>query len=266
MVLLESIKMRKFPDNEEFPFTVPVIKSLGELRFETNVTIFIGENGAGKSTLLQGIAAAIHAITIGGESVDKDVTLANARLLARYMTLTWKLKSPRGFFLRAEDFFNFCRQLNKTRREMETEIERVKVEYQGHSKMAQDLARAPFVSSIADMESRYGKDLDARSHGESFLKLFQARFVPHGFYILDEPEAPLSPVRQLSLIAMIKEMVDQDCQFLVATHSPVLMAYPGATILSLDDVPIKNVAYEDIEHVKFMRAFLTDPDNFIHRL
>lgn len=149
---------------------------------------------------------------------------------------------------------------------METEIERVKKEYTNHSKMAQDLAKTPFVSSIAEMEFRYGKDLDARSHGESFLKLFQARFIPHGFYILDEPEAPLSPVSQLSLITMIKEMVDQGCQFLVATHSPILMAYPDATILSLDDVPIKKIVYEDIEHVKFMRAFLNDPDNFVHRL
>ena len=266
MILLESVKMREFPSNAEYPFTVPVIKSLHELRFETPVTIFIGENGTGKSSLLEGIAAAIHAITIGGESVDKDETLIRARLLAKYMVLTWKFKSQRGFFLRAEDFFNFCKQLNKTRAEMETEIDRVKKEYVGHSKIAQDLAKAPFVSSITEMESRYGKNLDARSHGESFLKLFQARFVPNGFYILDEPEAPLSPVRQLSLITMMKDMVDQGCQFLVATHSPVLMAYPDATILSLDDVPIKNVAYEDIEHVKFMRTFLNDPDNFIHRL
>ena len=266
MVLLESIKMKKFPDTENFPFSVPVLKQLGELRFESEVTIFIGENGTGKSTLLEGIAAAIHAITIGGESVDKDKTLAHSRLLAKYMVLTWKFKSQRGFFLRAEDFFNFCKQLNKTRQEMETEIERVRVEYAGHSKMAQDLAKAPFTASIADMESRYGKDLDARSHGESFLKLFQARFVPHGFYILDEPEAPLSPVRQLALIAMMKEMVHQGCQFLVATHSPILMAYPDATILSLDEAPIKKIAYEDIEHVKFMRAFLNDPDNYIRRL
>ncbi|HME56204.1 MAG TPA: AAA family ATPase [Candidatus Lokiarchaeia archaeon] len=266
MVLLEAVKMKKLPENGNFPFSVPVIKSLGELKFENDITIFIGENGTGKSTLLEGIAAATHAITIGGESVDIDESLDHARLLARYMILSWKLKSHRGFFLRAEDFFDFCKQLNRTRAEMETEIERVNAEYEGHSKMAQDLARAPFVSSIAEMESRYGKDLDARSHGESFLKLFQARFVPNGFYILDEPEAPLSPVRQLALITMMKDMVNQGCQFLIATHSPVLMAYPNATILSLDDVPIKNVAYEDIEAVKFMRAFLKDPDNFLRRL
>nr|MDO8114819.1 heme ABC transporter ATP-binding protein CcmA [Candidatus Sigynarchaeota archaeon] len=266
MILLESVKMRDVPENEGFPFTVPVIKNLGELRFETPVTIFIGENGTGKSTLLEGIAASINSITIGGDDIGKDETLSHARRLAKHMILVWKFKSQRGFFLRAEDFFNFSKMLNKTRKEMEVEIERVKTEYEGHSKLAQDLAKAPFVSSIAAMESRYGTDLDGRSHGESFMQLFKARFVPNGFYILDEPEAPLSPVRQLALIAMMKDMVEQGCQFLIATHSPILMAYPGATILSLDDIPLKKITFDEIEHVKLLRAFLNDPDNYLRRL
>jgi predicted ATPase len=265
MIVLESVRMRNLPAIEGFPFTVPVIKQLGELRFETPVTIFIGENGTGKSTLLEGIAAAVHAITIGGDSMDRDETLAHARKLASRMVLSWKVKTQRGFFLRAEDFFNFSKELAKTRKQMEAEIERVKVEYKDHSLLAQGLAKAPFAKSLGEMEARYGKDLDARSHGESFLHLFKARFVPN-FYILDEPEAPLSPVRQLALVAMMKDMVEQGCQFLVATHSPILMAYPGATILSLDELPITKIAFDDIEHVKILRMFLNDPDNFLSRL
>ncbi len=266
MIVLESVRMRDLTAQEGFPFDVPVIKQLGELRFETPVTVFIGENGTGKSTLLEGLAAAVHAITIGGDSVDRDETLAHARRLASRVVLSWKVRTQRGFFLRAEDFFNFSKELAKSRKQMELEIERVKVEYKDHSPLAQGLAQAPFAKSIGEMEARYGKDPDARSHGESFLQLFKARFVPNGLYILDEPEAPLSPVRQLALIAMMKDMVDQGCQFLVATHSPILMAYPGATILSLDDVPMKQIAYDDIEHVKIMRMFLNDPDNFLSRL
>ncbi len=266
MIVLESVRMRELPGQEGFPFDVPVIKQLGELHFETPVTVFIGENGTGKSTLLEGIAAAVHAITIGGDSIDRDETLAHARKLASRMVVSWKAKTQRGFFLRAEDFFSFSKALAKTRKEMEAEIERVRVEYKDHSPLAQGLAKAPFARSIGEMEARYGKDPDGRSHGESFLHLFKARFVPNGFYILDEPEAPLSPVRQLALIAMMKDMVDQGCQFLVATHSSILMAYPGATILSLDDVPMKKIAFDDIEHVKIMRMFLNDPDNFLSRL
>nr|MDO8084271.1 AAA family ATPase [Candidatus Sigynarchaeum springense] len=266
MILLEAVRVRELPSQEGFPFDVPVIKQLGELRFETPVTVFIGENGTGKSTLLEGIAAAVHAITIGGDSIDQDETLAHARRLASRMVLSWKAKTQRGFFLRAEDFFNFTKELAKTRKQMESEIERVKVEYKDHSPLAQGLARAPFARSIGDMEARYGKDPDARSHGEAFLQIFKARFVPDGLYILDEPEAPLSPVRQLALIAMMKGMVDQGCQFLVSTHSPMLMAYPGATIMSIDDIPMKKVAFDDIEHVKIMRLFLNDPDNFLSRL
>ncbi len=266
MIVLESVRIRELHVQEGFPFNVPVIAQLGELRFETPVTVFIGENGTGKSTLLEGIAAAVHAITISGDSIDRDETLAHARRLASRMVVSWKVKTQRGFFLRAEDFFSFSKVLAKTRKEMEAEIERVRVEYKDHSPLAQGLAKAPFARSLGEMEARYGKDLDARSHGESFLQLFKARFVPNGFYILDEPEAPLSPVRQLALIAMMKDMVEQGCQFLVATHSPILMAYPGATILSLDDVPMKKIAFDDIEHVKIMRMFLNDPDNFLNRL
>ncbi|MBN2153453.1 MAG: AAA family ATPase [Candidatus Lokiarchaeota archaeon] len=266
MIVLESVRLREVPASEGFPFSVPAIKQLGELRFEAPVTVFIGENGTGKSTLLEGIAAAVHAITIGGDSVDRDETLAHARKLASRMVLAWAVKTHRGFFLRAEDFFNFSKELAKSRKQMEAEIERVKVEYKDHSPLAQGLAKAPFAKSISEMDARYGKDPDARSHGESFLQLFKARFVPNGLYILDEPEAPLSPVRQLALIAMMKDMVDQGCQFLVSTHSPILMAYPGANILSLDDVPMKRVAFDDVEHVRIMRMFLNDPDNFLSRL
>lgn len=266
MIVLQSIRLRAGAKSNDFPFSVPVIQQLGELCFESPVTVFIGENGTGKSTLLEGIAAAIHAITIGGNNIDQDETLDHARTLAASMVLSWTVKTRRGFFLRAEDFFNFSKELARTRKQMEAEIERVKVEYADSSPLAQGLAKAPFVSSLHEMESRYGKDLDARSHGESFLQLFKARFVPNGLYVLDEPEAPLSPVRQLALVAMMKDMAGQGCQFLVATHSPILMAYPGATILSLDDVPMKKVAFDDIEHVKFMRMFLNDPENFLNRL
>ena len=116
------------------------------------------------------------------------------------------------------------------------------------------------------MQERYGDGLDARSHGESFLALFQSRFVPGGLYLLDEPEAPLSPLRQMALLSAIKEMVEQESQFIIATHSPLLMAYPGAEILSFDQQPIAPVSYQSLEHVNLMRDFLNDPDAFLRHL
>ena len=117
------------------------------------------------------------------------------------------------------------------------------------------------------MERRYGKDLSARSHGGSYFTLFRSRFVPGGLYMLDEPEAPLSPVRQLSFISMLKEMAEQQqAQFIVATHSPIIMAYPGATIYSFDNNAIRRVPYDHLEHVTVTRDFLNNPEQFLRHL
>ncbi|HAZ44940.1 MAG TPA: hypothetical protein DCZ55_10825, partial [Cyanobacteria bacterium UBA11371] len=109
-------------------------------------------------------------------------------------------------------------------------------------------------------------NLDANSHGESFLKLFQSRFVPGGLYLLDEPEAPLSPLRQLAFLSMLKDMVNQDSQFIIATHSPILMAFPQASILSFDSYPVKEVPYDQLEQVTLTKAFLNNPESYLRHL
>jgi predicted ATPase len=117
------------------------------------------------------------------------------------------------------------------------------------------------------MERRYGADLDANSHGESYFRLFRSRFVPNGLYLLDEPEAPLSPMRQIGLLAMIKMMVEEhNAQFIIATHSPILMAFPDATIYSFDTAPVRAVAYQDLEHVSVTREFLANPQRYLRHI
>jgi len=122
------------------------------------------------------------------------------------------------------------------------------------------------MASLHEMERRYGRDPDARSHGQAFINLFQQRFVPGGLYLLDEPEAPLSPQNQIGLLAVLLEMVEQDAQFVIATHSPILLAFPGAVIYSFDHVPVAAVAYGDLDHVTLTRDFLNDPSAFLRRL
>ena len=129
-----------------------------------------------------------------------------------------------------------------------------------------DLAVGAVQGQISGLDRRYGRDPDARSHGESFIALFQSRIVPGGLYIMDEPEAPLSPQRQLALLSLMKDMTNRDCQFIVATHSPVLMAFPGADIYNLDRIPVKKAKYEDLDHVKFTKEFLNAPDRFLRHL
>jgi predicted ATPase len=137
---------------------------------------------------------------------------------------------------------------------------------QDRSKFAEGLAQGPLASSLAGMEQRYGADFDANSHGESFLKLFQSRFVTGGLYLLDEPEAPLSPQSQLALLAMIGDMVSQDAQFIIATHSPMLLAFPDAQIYSFDRTPLEVVAYEDLDHVRITRDFLNAPARYLSQI
>lgn len=266
MILLESVQRRPFPRGKGFPFNLPVLQRLGELRFEAPVTLLVGENGTGKSTLLEGLACAAEMVVVGSESTRTDKSLVRARELAKFFRLSWKKRTHRGFFLRAEDFFGYARRLNQMREEMESDLTEIDEDYKDRSDYARGLAHSSTAGQIAALQRRYGEGLDVHSHGESFLELFQARFVPQGLYLLDEPEAPLSPIRQLALIKVIQDMVEQDGQFIIATHSPILMALPGAVILDFDGGEIHPARYEELEHVRLMRDFLQNPQAFLRNL
>src|SRR5204863_2328009 len=259
---------RRASEDDTFPFTVPAIRTLDALVLERPVTFFVGENGSGKSTLLEGIATAARLPAIGSADVPRDETLAAQRRLGKALRLSWSKKATRGFFLRAEDFFGFTKRLARERAELLIEMKEVTAQYraQDRSKYAEGFAQGPLAGSLAAMEQRYGADLDANSHGQSFLKLFQSRFVPGGLYLLDEPEAPLSPQSQLALLAMIGDMVTQDAQFIIATHSPMLLAFPDAQIYSFDSIPVCAVAYEDLDHVRITRDFLNAPDRYLNQI
>ena len=255
-----------------YPFTVPAVRALAELReglaLDAPVVCFVGENGSGKSTLLEGLAAAVGLPAVGSSDVAFDPTLAPARALARQLKLAWRTRTTRGFFLRAEDFFGFAKRLTQLRAELETRAAELREEYreQDRSAHALGLALGPLRGSIAEMERRYGADPDARSHGESFLSLLQARLAPRGLYLLDEPEAALSPQRQLALLAMLRDAVAEGSQFVLATHSPLLLAYPGARLYSFDEAPPQAVPWEALEHVKLTRDFLAAPERFLRHL
>jgi predicted ATPase len=266
MIHLKSFQLQPFPNTREFPFSLPILQKIETLNFETTVTLLVGENGTGKSTLLEALACAAEMIVVGSESTRTDKSLAHARELAKYFKLCWSKRTRRGFFLRAEDFFGYAKRLNQMRMEMESDLKNVEIEYKERSNFAREQAKLSFSHELGDMRQHYGEGLDTHSHGESFLALFQSRFVPGGLYLLDEPEAPLSPLRQLALIAAIKDMVRQNGQFIIATHSPILMAIPDATILDFDGGGIHKACYEELEHVRLMRDFLKDPQAFLHNL
>lgn len=265
---LRSIHFPAFDPAGKYPFNVPVLRELDELAFTAPVTFFVGENGSGKSTLLEAIGIAARLPTVGSANAQKDPSLAAVRQLADRLRLVWNAgaKRKRGFFLRAEDFFGYVRRLAQTRADLERDLERTRQEYKDRSEFAQGLARMPLVRELHAMRDQYGRDLNNYSHGESFIELFQSRLIPGGLYVLDEPEVPLSPTRQLGLLSLMKQVVAEQSQFIIATHSPILMAYPGAEILSFDKQPPRPVAYNDLEHVTLTRMFLNNPDQFLQHL
>jgi len=268
MIHIKSFDVREFDKNESgFPFTLGIVQTLKEICFDSPVTFFVGENGSGKSTILEALACVIGSVTVGSESVKTDPSLAPNRRLARYFHLSWAKRTHKGFFLRAEDFFGYAKKMRQTQEQLQTEMIQAEKEARERSDMAVHYAREAYAGQISAIEQRYGQQgLDNRSHGEGFMALFQARFVPGGLYLLDEPEAALSPTRQMSFIAALKQMTDNDSQFIIATHSPIILAFPGATIWSFDGGTVHRVKYDQLEHVNLTRDFLRNPEGFLRHL
>ena len=249
---------RRPGDGAGHPFSVPAVRTLDRLDLDVPVTFFVGENGSGKSTLLEGIAAAADLPTIGSAGdVWRDDSLLAARALGGALRPVWRTKTRRGFFLRAEDFFGWLRRQARDDARLRRES--------GGAAAVLDAADDTVHPDERD-GARYLRERDVRSHGESFLDLFATRLGGGGLYLLDEPETPLSPRRQLALLALMLDAVRGGAQFVVATHSPILLAYPGARIYGFDAAPVRAVAYDTLEHVTLTREFLAAPARFLRHL
>lgn len=250
-----------------FPFDVPLIQSLGRMELQAPVTFWIGENGAGKSTLLEALAVACDLPSWGSDDAGRDQSLESARALAEHLRLSWERKTRRGFWMRAEDFLGGQRRTNALRAELSAQVARYDAELELNPRDAGLLRARNFIAGqIGELERSYGADAEARSHGEAFLNVFEKRLCANGLFILDEPETPLSPLRQLAFLALMKNAVANGGQFVIATHSPILMAFPGAQIWSFDEVPPQIIAWDETQHVQLTRAFLSAPDSFLRRL
>jgi len=216
------------------PFDLPWMRSLHSLEFHPRVTFFVGENGSGKSTLIEALAVAYGLNAEGGSRSFQFATRESHSELSRYLKLNKQAISPAdAYFLRAETFYNVASELER----LDQEPSRTR----------------PLTDSYG------GKSLHHQSHGESFFALFCNRFGSRGLYLLDEPEAALSPQRQLQFLALLHDYCKLGCQFIIATHSPIILAYPDAEILVFGEQGLTPTPYTETEPYKTTRNFLMNP-------
>lgn len=243
---LRAIKLLRqdIKDWNHHPFAVPSIKNIHELEVKSNLVFFIGENGSGKSTLLEAVGANFGFGKEGGSKNIKYSTTeeSSAEQLSDKLRLAWRQKPLSGYFLRSESFFNIASFID-------------------------ELKKDPGDGANAYLPYG-GISLHQQSHGESFLALFKNRFSKKGFYLLDEPEAALSTQRQLTFLAILHSILEKNThvQFIIATHSPIILAYPNAQIFSFDNGEVKEVQYKDTEIYKTTSSFLANTDIFLNKL
>ncbi|WJY28081.1 AAA family ATPase [Sporosarcina trichiuri] len=236
-----SLKRERIRSFGSYPLSLPFLQHLEELTFHPSVTYIIGENGMGKSTLLEGAATNLGFNPEGGTRNFNFSSYDSHSNLDEYLRITKGVRRPRdSFFFRAETYYNVA-----------THIEELDTEPLGGPRI---------------IDSFGGKSLHEQSHGESFFAAFLERFQGNGLYILDEPEAALSPVRQLAMLARIHELAEDGSQFIISTHSPILMAYPDAVIYQIDEQGIEEALLEETSHYSVMKQFFEDRDRLIYHL
>jgi predicted ATPase len=246
---LRQVMLREVPgdaDAEAFPWTTSVVRALlaDALPLHPRCTFLVGANGSGKSTLIEAIAEACAMGVRGGGRGFVGSGTEDERTLGAALTLTRGARTPRSdFFLRAEGMLGLADRLDQMREEA-----------------------SGFIVGGDPLAAYGGESLNAQSHGESFLSIINHRLGADGLYLLDEPESALSPQSLLALIARIDELCDDGCQFIVATHSPILLALPGAAIVEVSEAGLQPVAYDDVEAVQLTRLVLNDPASMMHRL
>ena len=253
MIYLREFRKKNTEGQRGYPFDLDIVRNFETLNFNCPVTILCGDNGCGKTTLIELVAQSISAHRIGqpGGLTPAQQLLREASLC---FTPVFALKPRKNFIFTAEGFTKYIDFLVAEKAESRGELAAVKEEY--GERYAGKLAAQPYARTIAEIDHMYDNPLEERSHGQGFLDFFRSRIVKGGLYLLDEPEAALSYGNQLALIYIMQDAVKEGCQFILATHSPILTAYPDARLYEIAENRIEQKAYDDIASINFLKRFL----------
>ena len=233
MLHLKEVRLLsgQYPTRNQYPFNIDVLRATPSIQFSSPVTFFIGENGSGKTTLLEALARRCHIHIWSGIERSRSVINPYEETFFLYIEVAWTDGIVPGSFFSSQIFRNFAQLVDEWEADNPGQID-----YFG------------------------GKSLVAQSHGQSIMSFFKSRYKIKGLYLLDEPETALSPKSQIELLKLLQEMSALGhAQFIIATHSPILMACPGSVIYSFDTTPVKTIRYEDTEHYKVYKSFMENP-------
>lgn len=246
-----------------FPYDIPAIMYAKDIDLSANVTFLVGENGTGKSTLLEAIACRLQLPHMDGSGYSKN-SFEAAKTLLPYLELTWQIERSVGFFFRAEDFGDFLNSVHRVGTTIENQMGDLGESVPKH--IIEDM-KASANYQLHHVRQNFGQELDSFSHGEAYLEIMNQKIKSRGIYLLDEPEAALSPARQLTLISFLHQhLKTHNSQFIIATHSPMLLAFPDATIYEITSDSMEQTALEDTEHYTVTKSFLNNPDAFLRHL
>ena len=246
-----------------YPFDVPAIKYAKNIDVSSRITFLIGENGCGKSTLLETLACRLHLPHIDGAAYGKKCFDAAKRLLP-HLQLEWNRKRSVGFFFRAEDFGDFVNSVHRSDVTIHNQMSELDGEVSKH--IIQEMKDSAN-HQLRQVRKNYGQELSSFSHGEAYMHIMHEMVKRPGIYLLDEPEASLSPAKQLAFIYFLQNhLKNNNSQFIIATHSPMLMAYPEATIYEVTDSYMKKMPLEETDHYSITKSFLENPRIFLKHL
>lgn len=266
MIYLRAVKQSdNVHSQDSYPLCLPQIANLDRLEFPAPVTLIAGDNGCGKTTLVELIATLTGAVRIGDSRSDRRAHSSFAAA-ARAFRAEFTRKPKRSFFFLAEDFTRYIDAREDMMHEEQEEMKRIQREYTNRSDYAKSLASLPHASSLHAMKNMYTDELAQQSHGEGYIDFFGARLQAGGLYLMDEPEGALSYYNQYVLMNMIADAVKRDCQFIISTHSPILLAYPDATLYSFESGQLLENNFKELENINFLRDFLSEPARFLRRL
>lgn len=262
-MLLKSIEFVK-TEETGYPYDLPFFGHT--LTLTSPITILVGENGAGKSSLLKLLNDEIKLYRIDANASQTKKNQRTLKSTLHLPNIQYVRTKPKGFYFSSEDFTTYIQSLEHNKQEAYQALEEIKKDYANKSDFSKSLARMPHMRTLNDIDQMYQKDLLTSSHGEAYLDFFKSRLRTQELYLLDEPETPLSIQNQITMLSILDEAVSRGNQFIIATHSPILMSIPGATLYEISHDGVRSIEYDDIVSVRLLKHFLNHKEQFFKHL